>query len=80
MIDQITKEVIAKKQAGAFKVRVILWTSIKRDGKKIPQVMNISEFETVPAILKSGKLASPLRVPMERCKGKYESFTVEVVK
>lgn len=77
MIDQITKEIIAKKNAGAFKVRVVMFNTIDRDGKKIPQVFSIMECETAPAILKSGKLAKTLA---KCCEGQYESFKVEVLK
>lgn len=80
MINEITKAIIAQKQAGAKKVRITLITMIERNGRKIPQVINIMECETDPVILKSGKLASLLRAPIEMCKGQYETFTVERLK
>lgn len=80
MLKEITDAVKAKKEAGASKVRVILNKRIYKDGSSYPRVIAILEFETVPAILKSGQLASQFRNIISQNAGEYTEFSIEVVK
>lgn len=72
MIDQIARDVKKLKAQGVEKVRVILWTTVDER----PQVVNISEFETGPGLLKSGKLAIQIARPINGCAGDYDKYTI----
>lgn len=77
MIKQITDDIKSKKQLGTKKIRLILLSTIERNGRQVPQIVYIMEFHTDSAVLKSGKLAAYLRNIINRSEGLYSSYSVE---
>jgi len=61
MLKDITKAIKAEKDAGAFKLRLIMLMTKVKDGREIPQVTNVAEFETSHILLKSGQVAGWLK-------------------
>lgn len=61
MLKEITKVIKAEKAAGAFKLRLVMLKNIQRDGREIPQVTQVAEFETDPILLKSSQVAGWLK-------------------
>jgi hypothetical protein len=79
MIGQITKEVKVLKESGTKRVRVIFFENEVKNGKEIPLVKSIMEFETENCFLKSNQFAASIRTPILNM-GKYDSYKVESVK
>ena len=79
MLKEITKAIKEQKAAGAFKLRLILLMNIERNGREIPQVTQIAEFETSHILLKSGQVAGWLKNNING-DSKATFFKVEVVK
>ena len=79
MLKEITQAIKDEKAAGAFKLRLVMLMNIERDGRTIPQVTQVAEFETSHILLKSGKVAGWLKNNIEG-DSKATFFKVERLK